>query len=55
MTQFDFRSDYSSGDLLSYVSEIWSNTIEKYGESRIVALDISKYFEVFGINSQSMD
>lgn len=43
--QFGFRSRRSTGDLLSYVSQIWSNTIEKHGASRAVALDISKAFD----------
>lgn len=37
--QYGFRS---TGDLLSYVSPIWTNIIENYRKSRTVALDISK-------------
>ena len=43
--QYGFRKSRSTGDLLAYVTNLWSNAIEQYGESRAVALDISKAFD----------
>lgn len=39
------RSRASTGDLLTYVYQIWSNTIENYEEYRTVVLDISEAFD----------
>ncbi|WP_435316543.1 reverse transcriptase domain-containing protein, partial [Klebsiella pneumoniae] len=35
----------STGDLLSYLTHKWSSSLRKFGESFIVALDISKAFD----------
>ena len=43
--QYGFRNGRSTGDLLAYTSHIWSLTLEKFGESQAVALDISKAFD----------
>lgn len=43
--QYGFRKHRSTGDLLAYVTHLWTRAIESYGESRAVALDISKAFD----------
>jgi hypothetical protein len=43
--QYGFRQARSTGDLLSYVTNCWSSALESFGESRVVALDISKAFD----------
>ena len=43
--QYGFRQQRSTGDLLAYVTNIWNSTLEKHGESRVVALDISTVFD----------
>ena len=43
--QYGFRQRRSTGDLLAYVTHLWTSTLERYGESRVVALDISKAFD----------
>ena len=43
--QYGFRKQRSTGDLLTYVTHLWNNAIEQHGESRAVALDISKAFD----------
>ena len=43
--QYGFRKSRSTGDLLAYVTHLWNNAIEHFGESRAVALDISKAFD----------
>ncbi|CAG9815721.1 unnamed protein product [Phaedon cochleariae] len=43
--QYGFRHQISTSDLLAYVSHIWQQSIEKYGETLAVALDISKAFD----------
>lgn len=43
--QYGFRSRRSTGDLLTYVTHLWSRAVEQYGESLAVALDISKAFD----------
>lgn len=43
--QYGFRHRRSTADLLSFVSHSWDKSIEFYGESQIVALDISKAFD----------
>ena len=43
--QYGFRGARSTGDLLSYVTSIWSSALRDFGESFIVALDISKAFD----------
>ncbi|KAG5898379.1 hypothetical protein JTB14_015810 [Gonioctena quinquepunctata] len=43
--QYGFRHQRSTGDLLACVSHIWQLSIEKYGETLAVALDISKAFD----------
>lgn len=43
--QYGFRSRRSTGDLLAYVSHVWSSAINNHGESHLVSLDISKAFD----------
>ena len=43
--QYGFRKARSTGDLLAYVTHIWSSALESFGESRVIALDISKAFD----------
>ena len=43
--QYGFRKARSTGDLLSYVTSIWSSALRDFGESFVVALDISKAFD----------
>ena len=43
--QYGFRRARSTGDLLSYVTSIWSSALRDFGESFVVALDISKAFD----------
>ena len=43
--QFGFRSSRSTGDLLAYVTEQVSRVLDRQGETRTVALDISKAFD----------
>jgi len=43
--QYGFRKSRSTGDFLAYVTNLWSSTLDKAGESVVVALDISKAFD----------
>ena len=43
--QYGFRKARSTGDLLSYLTHAWSSSLRNFGESFIVALDISKAFD----------
>ena len=43
--QYGFRKARSTGDLLSYLTHIWSSSLRDFGESFVVALDISKAFD----------
>ena len=43
--QYGFRKARSTGDLLSYVTHVWASSLRDFGESFIVALDISKAFD----------
>ena len=43
--QYGFRKARSTGDLLSYLTDIWSSSLRDFGESFIIALDISKAFD----------
>ena len=43
--QYGFRRARSTGDLLSYVTSIWSSALKDFGESFAVDLDISKAFD----------
>ena len=43
--QYGFRRARSTGDLLAYVTHLWSSSLDKFGESTAVALDISKAFD----------
>src|SRR3978361_1019924 len=44
-SQYGFRHQRSTGDLLAYVTYIWKSAMEGFGESQAVALDISKAFD----------
>ena len=43
--QYGFRSQRSTADLLSLASDMWSKSLDDWGESRVVSLDISKAFD----------
>ena len=43
--QYGFRKARSTGDLLSYLTHRWSSSLRDFGESFVVALDISKAFD----------
>ena len=43
--QYGFRQARSTGDLLSYITHLWSSSLRDFGESFVVALDISKAFD----------
>lgn len=43
--QFGFRQQRSTGDLLTYVTDLLTSTLENHGECRAVSLDISKAFD----------
>ena len=43
--QYGFRHSRSTGDLLSYVTDHISRVLDKQGETRSFALDISKAFD----------
>ena len=43
--QYGFRKARSTGDLLSYLTDLWSSSLRDFGESFIIALDISKAFD----------
>lgn len=43
--QYGFRSQRSTGDLMTYVTHKWYDTIHKCGETKAVALDIAKAFD----------
>ena len=43
--QYGFRKARSTGDLLSYLTHVWSSSLRDFGESYVVALDISKAFD----------
>ena len=43
--QYGFRTARSTGDLLSYLTHIWSSSLRDFRESFVVALDISRAFD----------
>ena len=43
--QYGFRRSRSTGDILSYLTDLWLSTLKNYGETWVVALDISKAFD----------
>ena len=43
--QYGFRRARSTGVLLSYLTHTWSSSLRNFGESFIIALDISKAFD----------
>ena len=43
--QYGFRSGRSTGDLLSFLTNSWSSSFVRFGETFAVALDISKAFD----------
>src|SRR3978361_2253032 len=44
-SQYGFRHQRSTGDLLAYVTYIWESAMEGFGKSQAVVLDISKAFD----------
>ena len=43
--QYGFRKARSTGDLLSYLTHAWSSSLRNFGESFVLALDISMAFD----------
>ena len=43
--QYGLHKARSTGDLLSYLTHIWSSSLRNFGESLVVTLDISKAFD----------
>ena len=43
--QYGFRKARSTRDLLSYLTHTWSSFLRNFGESFVIALDISKTFD----------
>ena len=43
--QYGFRKARSTEDLLSYLTHAWSSSLRNFGESLVIALDISKAFD----------
>merc|ERR1712121_350180 len=43
--QYGFRKARSTGDLLSYLTHLWSSSLRDFGETFVVALDICKAFD----------
>ena len=43
--QYSFHKARSTGDLFSYLTHVWSSSLKNFGESFVVALDISKAFD----------
>ena len=43
--QYGFRKARSTGDILSYLTHVWSSSLRDYGETFAIALDISKAFD----------
>ncbi len=43
--QYEFRKGRSTGDLLSLLTDSWSSSLSRLGETFSVALDISKAFD----------
>ena len=43
--QYGFRSNRSTGDLMVHLTEQWNKSLHRFGESKIIALDISKAFD----------
>ncbi len=43
--QYGFRMGRSTGDLLAFLTDSWSSSFSRFGETYAVALDISKAFD----------
>src|SRR5678815_3245749 len=43
--QYGFWRSRSTGDILSYLTDLWFSALRNYGETCVVALDISKAFD----------
>ena len=43
--QYGFRKARSTGDLLAYLTHLWSSSLRNFGETYVVGLDISKAFD----------
>src|SRR5678815_5666282 len=44
--QNGFRRSRSTGDILSYLTDLWFSVLRNYGETCVVGLDISKAFDL---------
>ncbi len=42
---YGFRKGRSTGDLLAFLTDFWSSSLSRFGETFAVALDISKAFD----------
>ncbi len=43
--QYGFRKERSTGDLLAFLTDSWSSSLSRFGETFAVASDISKTFD----------
>ncbi|XP_050710739.1 uncharacterized protein LOC126995293 [Eriocheir sinensis] len=43
--QYGFRKGRSTGDLLAFLTDSWSSSLSRFGETFAIALDISKAFD----------
>ena len=43
--QYGFRSKRSTGDVMAYLTEVWSHSLHSFGETQAVALDLAKAFD----------
>ncbi len=43
--QYSFREERTTGDLLAFLTNSWSSSLSRFGETFTVSLDISKAFE----------
>ena len=43
--QYGFRSKRSTGDIMAYLSQQWSQSLHSFGETQAIALDFSKAFD----------
>src|SRR5678815_59870 len=43
--QYGFRCSRSTGDILSYLTDLWFSALRNYGKTCVVVLDISKEFD----------
>ena len=44
-SQYGFRSKRSTGDVMAYLTEVWSHSLHSFRETQAIALDFSKAFD----------